>query len=153
MCLLNLAPLGPVCNSGWWRMSLSSSHPTNMDHYGPSLTNRFVFSILRPKDQCVTPAGGKCLYHPNTLPTWTIMDLVWDIYVASQSHHLSSSVLFCLVKNVYHPATLPTWTIMPLVWEIDVCSQSHPLRTSVLLCLVENVSIIQPPYPHGPLWT
>ena len=81
-------------------MYLSSSHPTHMDHNGPSLRYRCVFTTRTHEGQCATLPSGECLHHPATLPTWTIMDLVWDINLSSQSNPIRTSVQLLLVENV-----------------------------------------------------
>ena len=82
-------------------MSLSSSHPTHMDHYIPSVRNWCVFSIPPHEDQCETLPGRKCIYQLATLPIWTILDLVWEINVSSQSHPLRTNMQLWQVENLF----------------------------------------------------
>ena len=146
MCLLKLTPWGPVCNSGWWRMSLAFSHPTHMDHYGSSLTNRWVFSIPPPKDQCVTLGGGEYISHPDTLPTWTIMDqsqkqicllnpTPWGPVCNSTCVALNSQNLCCIVAILLATSPNkaqgdPTWSSVELYCPFLCCKVSILLATS-----------------------
>ena len=100
MCLLIPTPWGPVWNSKWWRMCVSSSHPPHMNHCGPSLRIRRVYYIPPHQAQCGTLTGGEYLSQPATHPTWTIVDLVWEIRVSTTSHPIRTSVELWLVENM-----------------------------------------------------
>ena len=96
------------------RICASSNHPPHMNHCEPSLRNWRVFYILPHKNQCGILTGRECVYHPATHPTWTIVDLVWEIDVSTTSHPMRTSVELWQVENVciIQPPTPhePLWT-------------------------------------------